>query len=92
MRRPFLARRALGLAVALAGTMMPAMAQNYPWCVQYGGRGDGAMNCGFVSFEQCMQTAQGAGGFCIVNNRYVPPSQSATPAHHVHKRHSHKSS
>jgi len=29
----------------------PADAQNYPWCAQ---RGDGATNCGFVSYGQCM--------------------------------------
>jgi len=29
----------------------PADAENYPWCAQ---RGDGATNCGFVSYGQCM--------------------------------------
>ena len=29
----------------------PVNAQNYPWCQQ---RGDGATNCGFVTYEQCI--------------------------------------
>ncbi len=52
----------------------PAQAQNYPWCADYGG-GDmgGGMNCGFVSFQQCMVTVQGMGGFCERNTLYQPP-------------------
>ena len=49
-----------------------AQAQNYPWCAQYG-TGMGGMNCGFVSFAQCMATVGGIGGFCIVNTQYPPP-------------------
>jgi hypothetical protein len=31
------------------------------------------MNCGFVSFNQCLATVSGIGGFCIQNNTYRPP-------------------
>jgi len=31
------------------------------------------LNCGFISFDQCMETVRGMGGFCIENNRYEPP-------------------
>ena len=43
-----------------------------PWCAQYYGRGgDGARNCGFVSYEQCMMTATpGSGAFCVRNPWY----------------------
>jgi hypothetical protein len=35
-----------------------------PWCVQYGGNnGDNGKTCAFTSFEQCMMTARGSGGF-----------------------------
>ncbi len=51
-----------------------AAAQNYPWCAQYSKGGD-EQNCGFVSFEQCMETVRGIGGFCIQNNTYQPPSE-----------------
>ena len=59
-------------AITVLGT--PAQAQNYPWCAQYSGRAlGGAMNCGFVSFAQCMATVSGIGGFCVQNNTYRPP-------------------
>ena len=48
-----------------------ASAQNYPWCAQYSTRG-GARNCGFVSWQQCMATVSGVGGFCDRNYMYQP--------------------
>jgi len=52
-----------------------AKAQNYPWCAQYTGGGfGGAMNCGFVSFQQCLATVSGIGGFCVRNTLYQPPA------------------
>jgi len=65
----------VGILTTAIATGTPAVAQNYPWCAQYsGGRSGGGMNCGFVSFDQCMATVRGIGGFCIRNNTYVPPS------------------
>ena len=51
----------------------------YPWCAQYGGGGGdgGGRNCGFVSYEQCMQTSRGMGGFCE-RNLFYPGSASDT--------------
>jgi hypothetical protein len=49
----------------------PAAAAEYPWCAQYGGR-DGGRNCGFTSFQQCMATVSGIGGFCERNQFYTP--------------------
>ncbi len=49
-----------------------AQAQNFPWCAQYSKGGD-EQNCGFVSFEQCMETVRGIGGFCVQNNTYQSP-------------------
>jgi Protein of unknown function (DUF3551) len=66
------------LAVVTAATaVMPgAQADPYKWCAQYGGgRGGGARNCGFVSFEQCMQTIRGMGGFCERNAFYTGPEE-----------------
>jgi hypothetical protein len=68
---------ALSGAAALAAFFAfaaPAQAAiEYPWCVQYGtGMGGGsARNCGFVSYEQCMMTARGAGGWCEQNLFYL---------------------
>ena len=43
-----------------------------PWCVQYsGGNGDNGTTCAFTSYEQCMLTARGAGGFCVQNPWYL---------------------
>jgi hypothetical protein len=43
-------------------------AQAAPWCAQYSGGGmGGATNCGFYSFQQCLQTVHGIGGFCSRN-------------------------
>jgi hypothetical protein len=64
---------ALGAVLATAATDTAATAQNYPWCAQYSGDMGGAMNCGFSTHEQCMLDVSGVGGFCILNNTYVPP-------------------
>jgi uncharacterized protein DUF3551 len=67
--RPFLiAAAAMMLLISLGDS---ASAQNYPWCAQYGWR-DGPRNCGFVSWNQCMATVSGVGGFCERNAMYVP--------------------
>ncbi len=64
------------ILAASAGFGTAAHAQNYPWCAYYGGRfgGGGGTNCGFTSFEQCMATVRGIGGFCDRNTQYVPPA------------------
>jgi hypothetical protein len=67
-----LSQWALGIVVASAAASTGAQAQNYPWCAQYSGDLADAVNCGFISFDQCMATVRGMGGFCMVNNRYVP--------------------
>ena len=65
----------LGFVVAASCMDTPAHAQNYPWCEYLGGGmgGGGGRNCGFVSFEQCMQSARGNGSDCRQNTQYVPP-------------------
>jgi len=65
----------LGIVLGIVGIQKPAEAQNYPWCIIYG-TGFGGKNCGFVSFEQCLATVTGIGGFCMENNTYQPPPGS----------------
>jgi len=74
------------VAVAMLGASpRSAVAIEYPWCAQYsGGDDDGGRNCGFVSFEQCMDTIRGAGGFCERNVFYEGPAER--PAKPPHKR------
>jgi hypothetical protein len=59
----------IGFFVVITAINTRAEAQNYPWCAQYSYR-DGA-TCGFTSFQQCMATVSGIGGFCQLNNLYV---------------------
>jgi len=59
-------------AIVLGGAAGPgAQAQNYPWCAVLN-VGALAYNCGFVTVEQCMASVSGIGGFCQLNNTYVP--------------------
>ena len=55
----------------------------YPWCARYGGHMAGASNCGFLTWEQCMATVSGVGGFCEPNQFYNP--RRAAPRHY-HRR------
>jgi hypothetical protein len=62
---------ALAITAAAIASGTPAQAQNYPWCAYVNGTG-GSRNCGFISFQQCMQTAMGAGYSCRPNGGYEP--------------------
>src|SRR5437588_1153583 len=62
----------LGICVGIVGIGTHAEAQNYPWCAIYSGRAGGT-NCGFTTFQQCMDTARGLGSFCQPNTQYRPP-------------------
>lgn len=69
---------ALGFSLA-AGTATPAQAVEYPWCANFA---DGAgSNCGFTTYEQCMLTARGSGGYCAENTFYEPPAAAARSRH-----------
>jgi len=64
----------LGMSVGIVCNGTRAEAQNYPWCAYYsGGAASGGTNCGFMTFEQCMETARGLGSLCQPNTQYVPP-------------------
>jgi Protein of unknown function (DUF3551) len=79
MKTNFAVLGLLMIAAACFGT--PAAAQNYPWCEYLGGGmgGGGGKNCGFISFEQCMQSAWGNGGDCRQNTQYEPPPGEHPP-------------
>ena len=71
----------LGLCLlGLTGGSEPSHAEyiTYPWCAQYG-RGSGARNCGFWTFEQCMAAMWGNGGFCEANAMYRPTPGQIPP-------------
>ena len=63
-----------------------AQAQNYPWCASYSaGDTGGGMNCGFTTFQQCLDTVRGMGGFCEQNTQYQPP-QGPHPFNKIRRR------
>ncbi len=64
----------LGFVAVLLGFGDRAEGQNYPWCSTYSMGTGGSQNCGFTSFEQCMENVRGIGGFCDRNTQYVPPA------------------
>jgi len=72
----------LATAVAAVSFAGGAQAQSYPWCAHYD-KGDDVMNCGFISFQQCLTDVSGVGGFCQPNNTYVAPTAAAK--HHPRK-------
>ena len=75
------------LAALTVFTPSTSQADPYKWCAAYGGGkgGGGGRNCGFVSYEQCMETIRGMGGFCEQNLFYTGPAER--PAKHARKRH-----
>jgi hypothetical protein len=81
--------------LALGAPAAPAAAQtSYPWCSNFAD-GWGGTNCGFVSYEQCMATVRGSGGYCDKNDTYRPngaQSGGAASAHRPRKTNSRKSS
>jgi hypothetical protein len=69
----------LGSVCAFGGV---AEAQNYPWCAEYsGGEMGGGTNCGFSTYEQCMATISGIGGFCNRNTQYLAPGSRPNPSY-----------
>jgi hypothetical protein len=70
------------MTAPLAGS---ATAEHYPWCSNFA---DGAgVNCGFTSYEQCMATSRGTGGYCTKNDYDNEP---AAPAGPTRKRQPHR--
>ena len=61
----------LSICVGLVSMSKNAEAQNYPWCAHLG-TGFESTNCGFTTFQHCMDTVSGIGGFCQPN--YQLPS------------------
>jgi hypothetical protein len=78
MRLPILF--AVAAASALAGAIQTASAQSaysYPWCPRYYGKLEGT-SCYFKSYQQCMTTVSGIGGYCYESPYYRPePGASA---------------
>jgi hypothetical protein len=77
-------------AAALIGVTAAGHAQSaysYPWCAVYP-RDISGFACYYASFEQCMTTMRGIGGYCMQSPFYRGPDPGAGPAPgHRKKRH-----
>jgi hypothetical protein len=70
---------AAALALTALGGLDRAQAVEYPWCAQYTGERGASTNCGFSTWEQCMDTVRGVGGFCRENGFYYAQRSSDRP-------------
>jgi uncharacterized protein DUF3551 len=71
---------ALAIPLVLVIPTQETAAQNYPWCTA-GSYKDGARDCGFQTYEQCMAAVRGAGGYCEQNQMYRA-TVGASPSPH----------
>jgi hypothetical protein len=70
MRSYLLAVTAAIALLSTFGTISPASAQDYPWCLQgedWGYPG----NCQFSFYWQCEATASGTYSYCGINPRFA---------------------
>ncbi len=65
----WMALAALAALTAFAAPSAQAEVE-YPWCALYGRYGTQATNCGFSTYQQCLATISGVGGYCARNPRY----------------------
>ena len=72
------------LTLTLLAMLVPGSghADPYRWCAQYGFRGGGGTNCGFVTLAQCLATVSGIGGFCVPNQFYTGPDRTTGSGRH----------
>jgi hypothetical protein len=65
---------------ALLGEIQAASAQSaysYPWCARGVKMDGGSTSCYFASYQQCMTTQSGIGGYCFQSPYYHPPVAGA---------------
>ena len=74
---------ATAIAFATIQWVVPAQAQNGPWCAHYDFGSDESLNCSFYNFEQCVADVRGVGGFCAPNSTY---GLSRRPPHYRYWR------
>ena len=55
-----------------------------------GGRGGSYENCGFYTWEQCLENVRGLGGFCMVNpHKAAAWGHPSVPPGYKQRRHRH---
>jgi uncharacterized protein DUF3551 len=75
-----LSRIAIPAVIAAVTLFIPSASQAdpYKYCAVQGGNG-GSTNCGFRTYEQCMQQVRGMGGWCQPNAYYTGPDKDEEP-------------
>jgi len=71
------------IAAALLGEMPAASAQSptsYPWCSRSYKTDGNATSCYFTSYQQCMTTLSGIGGYCF-ESPYYHAAPANVPLH-----------
>jgi len=79
-----------GAFLAETRTSNAQSAYSYPWCAVYAGddnQGGGAMSCYYTSWQQCMTTMFGIGGWCVESPYYHARSTQPQPRASVKPRH-----
>jgi hypothetical protein len=76
---------AIGLLVAGISVSASAQTQNNPWCAYFTG---GTVNCGFATFQQCLEAIHGKTGLCDQNSQDASPADTTPEPHHRRRRHS----
>jgi hypothetical protein len=71
-RHAVLALVIIGACLGVGHAAMAQPSQRAPWCAFLGGNSS-AYDCSYYSFDQCMATARGLGGFCSQNPRALAP-------------------
>jgi hypothetical protein len=69
------------VSIALIGATASASAQSaysYPWCSQLPAAQSDATTCYFTSYQQCMTTISGIGGYCYQSPYYHPSAATKT--------------
>jgi hypothetical protein len=78
------------LFTLIAGSAaVPAHADPYRWCAQYGGYGGGGVeSCYYLTLEQCRASVSGLGGWCQESPWYDgrPVSTDSAPQRRTRKR------
>ena len=68
---------AVAVGILVIGGTLNAKAQNeqkkQAWCAYFTG---GPTNCGFATFEQCIEAIKGKTGLCNQNSQYSPAAGS----------------
>jgi uncharacterized protein DUF3551 len=79
--------RALRIVLIILGLALFSIPAHAEWCAVYR---NGGNNCGFQSFQQCMASVSGLGGFCNASpyssSQRTEPHEKASNTRRVSKR------